>query len=210
MFRHAAIRFASQVMARTNTLRTLDQSNRHRGGVILVFHEITLKVLATHLNQIAEMYTFLPLDEFVHRLATRKSTVGTAAITFDDGVKTVTEAAASLAVDHGWPMTFYLATRYLDTAEAYWFLELDLLLSRGTGKTLFFNDDTFSLGSAAAISKTSKILRNYFKTLSTVDEVEQALRAIRHSLFGSEQRPAGLLTPDPISWDRVRKLAMHD
>src|SRR5439155_8057629 len=83
-------------------------------------------------------------------------------------------------------------------------------LSRGTGKTLFFNDDTLSLGSAAAISKTSKILRNYFKTLSTVDEVEQALRAIRHSLFGSEQRPAGLLTPDPISWDRVRKLPMHD
>src|SRR6266478_3762906 len=134
MFRRTAIRFASQVLARTNTLRTLDRGNRRRGGVILVFHEITFDVLAAHLNHLAAMYTFVPLDEFVRRLAAQKSTVGLAVITFDDGLNTVTEAAASLATDHGWPMTFYLPTRYLDTGEPYWFLELDLLLSRGAGK----------------------------------------------------------------------------
>jgi peptidoglycan/xylan/chitin deacetylase (PgdA/CDA1 family) len=210
MFRNTAIRFTSQVMAMTNTLRAIDRGNRRRGGVILVFHEITRDLLATHLNHLAEMYTFVPLEEFVQRLATHKSTVGTAAITFDDGVDTVTEAAASLAAHHGWPMTFYLPTRYLDTGQPYWFLELDLLLNRATGATLSFNNNVLSLKSSAAIQKTSKILRNYFKTLSTVDEVEDSLRRIRRHLFGSEDRPAGLSTPNPISWDRVRKLARRD
>jgi peptidoglycan/xylan/chitin deacetylase (PgdA/CDA1 family) len=207
MLRRTAIRFASRVLARTNTLRTLDRSNRRRGGVILVFHEISRDVLAAHLTRLAEMYTFVSLDEFVRRLVAQKSTVGTAAITFDDGLNTVTEEAASLAADHGWPMTFYLPTRYLDTREPYWFLELDLLLNRAAGRTLSFSETDLPLNSGTSIGQASRVLRDYFKTLSTRDDVDEALRQIRRSLFGSEKRPAGLSTPDPIPWGRVRELA---
>src|SRR5947207_13518539 len=100
-------------MAKTHIVRALDCTNRRRGGVILVFHDISFDVLSRHLCHLAEMYTFITLDEFIDRLTRGKSTVGAAAITFDDGLQTITEAAAGLALARGWPMTFYLPTRYL-------------------------------------------------------------------------------------------------
>jgi peptidoglycan/xylan/chitin deacetylase (PgdA/CDA1 family) len=172
-----------------------------------VFHEPTPDVLSRQLNQVARMYTFVALDEFVDRLAKAKSTVGIAAITFDDGVGAVTEAGAALAAVHGWPMTFYLPTRYLDTRLPYWFLELDLLLKRGAGQTLQLGSERFSLGDPSSIAATSQLLRARFKTLATEEEVEHLLRRIRRSLFADDERPLGLSFPEPIGWDRVRQLA---
>jgi peptidoglycan/xylan/chitin deacetylase (PgdA/CDA1 family) len=210
MLRQKTIKFASQVLAKTPIVRALDRKNGRRGGVILVFHEIAADLLSTHLNILADTYRFVSLDEFVARLTEGKSTVGLAAITFDDGVGSVTEGAAKVAIAHGWPITFYLPTRYLDTKEPYWFLELDLLLHRATGAKLALGREVFSLATSDSIAATSKSLRGSFKALATRDEVEALLRKIRYSLFGSESRPAGLSTPEPISWDRVRELAAHE
>jgi peptidoglycan/xylan/chitin deacetylase (PgdA/CDA1 family) len=194
-------------MATTRIVRTLDRNNQRRGGLILVFHEATLEVIARQLDQVGEMYTFVSLDEFVQRLATGRSTIGMAAITFDDGVASTTEAASALAVARGWPMTFYLPTRYIDTREPYWFLELDLLLDRGRGRVLQFNGATFPLNDPVSIGRTSKALRQHFKTLPSLERVNSTLRRIRYLFLGSQERPTDLPVPNPISWERVRELA---
>ena len=210
MLRQKTVKLASRVLAKTPILRVLDRNNGRRGGVILVFHEMAAELLSRHLSRLERVYRFISLDEFVTRLIENKSTAGLAAITFDDGVGWVTEGAAKLAIARKWPMTFYLPTRYLDTLEPYWFLELDLLLNRAAGSKLTLGKETFSLAGAAAIAGTSKTLRGYFKARTTAEEVDSLLRRIRLSLFGSENRPAGLSIPGPISWDRVRELAANE
>ncbi len=209
MLRQKTIKLASKVLAKTHLVKALDRNNGRRGGVILVFHDISAEVLSNHLSHLGETYTYVSLSEFVDRLTEGKSTSGLAAITFDDGLGSVTEGAARIAIRHGWPMTFYLPTRYLDTKEPYWFLELDLLLNRAAGGKLELGHETFSLENSDSIFGTSKTLRGYFKALSTAEEVEALLRRIRFSLFASESRPAGLSIPEPIPWDRVRELAAH-
>lgn len=210
MIRRNVIRFVSQVSAKTRAVRTIDRINGRKGGVIVVFHEITRDALFGHLSHLADMYRFVSLDEFVRRLAAGKSTVGLAAITFDDGVGKVTEEASSLAIERGWPMTFYLPTRYLDTGDGYWFLEIDLLL-RGTDKRTFQLDgNTFSLEGNDAVLKTSGLLRQRFKDLTSVEAVDAMIRRIRSTLFGSDRRPAGMRLPAPIAWDRVKQLCAHD
>jgi peptidoglycan/xylan/chitin deacetylase (PgdA/CDA1 family) len=210
MIRRKVIKLVSQVSARTRVIRTIDRINGRKGGVIVVFHQPTYDVLSSQLGYLAEVYTFVSLDEFVGRLEGGKSTIGLAAITFDDGVGAVTEAGATLALKYGWPMTFYLPTRYLDTGEPYWFLELDHLLRAAAGQTLEVNGISFPLTDSKSLSRTSEALRKQFKKLSTAEEATALLKQIRRSLFGSSDRPGGLRVPSPIPWDRVRKLATHE
>src|SRR5262249_12243125 len=139
MFKRNAIQLISWAMAKSRISKLLDRTNGRRGGVILVYHEIGRGPLFRQLTQLSGVYTFVPLDEFVMRLGQGKCTSGLTAITFDDGVGETTETAASIAIANGWPMTFYLPTRYLDTREPSWFLELDPLLRRAKGATLSLN-----------------------------------------------------------------------
>ena len=210
MGRRQIVRLVSNVLARTRMVGTLDRMNGRRGGVILVFHETTPEILQRQLDQIAQRYTFISLDAFVDRLIAGKSTTGVCAITFDDGIGSVTETASALAIARGWPMTFYLPTRYLDTGEAYWFFELGLLLKRAAGANVVFERMALNLGSPAGIDRAWKILRGYFIALPSYDAVTHALRQLRSSLLGVEARPEGLDLPPPISWERVRQLAHRD
>ncbi|HEX4997627.1 MAG TPA: polysaccharide deacetylase family protein [Terriglobia bacterium] len=190
--------------------RAMNRINGRRGGVILVFHEITGPRLETQLNQVAEAYSFVSLDEFVSRLAAGKSTNGVCAITFDDGIGPVTEDASAIAVARGWPMTFYLPTRYLDTGEPYWFLELDLLLERAPGKGFEFDGGWHSLDGPTARAGASVFLRSYFKKRTSVQEVTDSLRALRRALLENESRPMDMPVPAPVSWERVRQLAARE
>jgi peptidoglycan/xylan/chitin deacetylase (PgdA/CDA1 family) len=178
--------------------------------VILNFHETTADILQRQLEQVAQRYTFISLDEFVDRLVAGKSTAGVCALTSDDGIGPVTEATAALVLARGWPMTFYLPTRYLDTGEAYWFLELDSLLARAAGTNVTFKGMALNLSSREGIQHAWKSLRTYFVSLPSHDAVTQALRELRRGLLGTESRPEGLDVPAPIPWERVRQLARHD
>jgi peptidoglycan/xylan/chitin deacetylase (PgdA/CDA1 family) len=189
---------------------TLDRVNGRRGGVILVFHDAPADVFRRQLDQVAQRYTFIALDEFVDRLIAGKSTTGVCAITCDDGIGSVTEAASALALERGWPMTFYLPTRYLDTGEPYWFFEMDPLLARAAGVNVVFEGMALNLGSREGINQAWKNLRSYFIALPSHEAVTHALRRLRSCLFGVESRPEGLDTPPPIPWERVRQLARHE
>ncbi len=196
-------------MANMGLLSALHRRNLNRGGVILVFHEIKQQILETHLAYLAELYTFVSLDEMVKRLRENRPTAGLATVTFDDGVGETTEDAAALAMARGWPMTFYLPTHYLDTGEPCWFLELEALLKWATGQTLSVGGRTFSLNGPASVETVLRALRGVFMAQSSEKGVEGLMCEIRLSLSGSKQRPSGLRLPAPISWNRVQQLAMR-
>jgi peptidoglycan/xylan/chitin deacetylase (PgdA/CDA1 family) len=209
-YRDTAITLSSRVFAKTRITRVLDQLNRRRGGLILVFHEISHEQLSNHLAQLSEYYVFISLSEFVSRLAQGKSTSGLAVITFDDGYGLVIESAAHLAQRHGWPMTFFLPTRYLDTREPYWYQELKPLLERATCQHMTVDEMHLSLQDQTSLAQTLDILNRRFISFSSFKEVDDLLRRVRYAVLGSEERPANLPTSEPISWKRVRELATRE
>jgi peptidoglycan/xylan/chitin deacetylase (PgdA/CDA1 family) len=209
-YRDTTITLASQLLVGSHIATLLGKLNSRRGGIILVFHEISQTRLAKQLAQLSELYTFIPLSEFVRRLAQRKSTTGLAVITFDDGYGSVLESAAHLAQIHGWPMTFFLPTRYLDTREPYWFQELEPLLERATCDHMTIDDMHLPLRDQASRAKTLDILNERFMSFPSLEKVDQLLRRIRYVLSGSEERPADLRTSEPVSWKRVRELVQRE
>ncbi len=209
MLPHKAIRVASFVAARTGLLTSLDRWNRHRGGIIVAFHDVSRQTLTTHLNHIAERYEFVSLTAMARRIAQRRSTTGLAAITFDDGLKDVIEAAAEIAHQRGWPMTFFLPTAALDRQQPFWFQEIDALLLTAIGRTLVLGDTRYHLHNKQAVKRVSDIVDLQFKNHKTEEESIRLLDSIRVSLFGTPARPDGIRISEPISWSRVRELAQR-
>jgi peptidoglycan/xylan/chitin deacetylase (PgdA/CDA1 family) len=204
------INVASRVGAFTYFPRTLDRWNNRRGGVILVFHEISRAELFSHLDLVSQMYSFVSLSELVNRIVSSKSTSGLAVITFDDGYGPVVESAAEYAALNGCPMTFYLPTRYLDSGEPYWFQELRPMVQGSNVSELKVAGLALSLNGRNKVSDAIKRLDTKFRSLASAEEVEALLRETRHALNRSEERQAGLRTTEPVSWDRVRELARRE
>jgi len=208
--RDQALRLATQIFTKARLAGVLDKWNGRKGGFILVFHEISEAQLAKHLTQLSRSYTFVSLSEFTGRLADGKSTSGLAVITFDDGYGAVIESAARLARLHGWPMTFFLPTRYLDTREPNWYQELGPLLQRATRERLTLNGLNLSLHDPASRATALNTLDRRFKSLTSIEEINNLLRKLRYALLGSEEQPADLLMSEPISWERVRELSTRE
>src|SRR2546421_12641079 len=127
---YAGVRIAARAIDRSHLTNGLAVWNRHRDGVILVYHEISPERLDAQLVALAGLYRFVSLTELADRVAAHETTAGLAAITFDDGFAPVIRSAAELAARYSWPMTFFLPTRFLDTREPYWYQELPELVAR--------------------------------------------------------------------------------
>jgi len=190
--------------------RGLEGLHGRRGGVILVYHEVPADQLRQNLTLLAERYRYVSLSEFTSRLAAQQSTTGLAAITYDDGYGPVVEDAAELALENGWPMTFYLPTRYLDTREPFWYQELKPLLDRSPAHSAALDGLGFQLGDASQNARAHDALNHHFRSLRSEQEVEARLRQLRLILHGSAERPDWLTTTEPIAWERVRELSTHD
>jgi peptidoglycan/xylan/chitin deacetylase (PgdA/CDA1 family) len=136
-----------------------------------------------------------------------KSTSKLAAITFDDGYALTIESAAQLAQANGWPMTFYLPTRYLDKGVPYWFQELTPLLELKHAKNRGLETLNLPLKSKKSVEWEVEALSPRFKKSSSLEEVSELMEELRHSVFGSDAQPPYFGTPLAITWARVRELA---
>ena len=99
-----------------------------RCGVILAYHDAPPEIVEAHLDVIARVFRIASMDEVADRLQRDGDCAGLAAVTFDDGFERAIVGAVALVRSRGWPMTFYLPTRWVDGGMAYWFTRLvDLL-----------------------------------------------------------------------------------
>jgi peptidoglycan/xylan/chitin deacetylase (PgdA/CDA1 family) len=209
VIRRNAVKLASYAAAWSGLLTCVDRWNNRRGGIILVFHDVSSETLTRHLTQIEEGYEFVSLTEMVERIAQGKSASGLAVISFDDGLKNVTQSAAVLARRHGWPMTFFLPTRSLNDQQPFWFQELDPLLARAIGRTLVIDDKKYPVPDDRAMREVANILDVRFKSHTTEEQSVELMKKIRQSLFNSAARPAGIHIPESLTWNQVRELAQQ-
>lgn len=86
---------------------------RFCGGFILAFHDLKPERFIQQIEALSPNRP-VPLSDLILRAANKKSTSGLFAITFDDGVGETVRAIAPVAVKRNWPVTFFLATGYLD------------------------------------------------------------------------------------------------
>jgi peptidoglycan/xylan/chitin deacetylase (PgdA/CDA1 family) len=186
--------------------RLMDRMNRKKGGCILVYHDISSQSLEAQLSLFSRWYTFVPLQEFVRRHTQGRSTVGLMAITFDDGLANEIEDGASLAVRRGWPMTFYLPTRFVVTGRPYWFLELGPMLQSAPRGHYQWGQLSFTLGDRDSRERARKQLVRYLLCRPT-PEIDDLLEHLREDLLGAGPEAARIPVPRPITPQRVAKLA---
>jgi peptidoglycan/xylan/chitin deacetylase (PgdA/CDA1 family) len=83
------------------------------GGYILAYHRISRDRFKEHLAALSPDRP-IPLDELLQRYRNRQTTAGLFAITFDDGYGDTVADIAGFAITQDLPVTFYLATGFLN------------------------------------------------------------------------------------------------
>lgn len=83
------------------------------GGFVAAYHDLPADRFVAQVEALAPNRP-ISLSELVLRLRQGKSTSGLFALTLDDGVGTTVRDIAQACEAHGWPVTFYLPSGYLD------------------------------------------------------------------------------------------------
>ncbi len=184
-------------------------ANRVHGGYVLAFHSAPKQTMvdlveALHPDQVVS------LDDIVQRLASGQSTSGLFAITVDDGYRHTVVDYCEAALAKGWPMTFFLPTRFLEERTLP-FLVVHNLEARLPPVLLEVAGGTIDL-------RTEDQRRSYFAALvkrmyrcreaEFLPEVEAiAGYAITHGLLAEADVRA--VNP-PMSWEQVETLSRQD
>ncbi len=210
MIRENVLRCLALTFSRSGLAGGLDRLNGRAGGLVLAYHDITSETLARQITVVAERYRIVRLGEMAERLRSGRSTAGLAAITFDDGLSDAMEAAADLAARAGWPMTFYIPTRYVDTGEPYWFSELTPLIIGAKPDRLRLGTREYRLTGRGERLRARDQVGELFRRLDSFEKVDGLIREVRLALTGSEDRPSDLPLPAPPTWPRLRELASRD
>lgn len=164
----------------------LDESRRSfsHPGII-----VTPRSFARHLNILRRHFKPLTLQQFEHHLVSGEPFPhGACLLTFDDGWLDNHTYALPLLQEHGVPAVVFVATDYIETANAFWQERLGHLLYeatvRGIGGALL-KDRTIELGDSHdeqyLRSRVARIVddyrrRPYDDIHSLIDGLEQAFR----------------------------------
>jgi peptidoglycan/xylan/chitin deacetylase (PgdA/CDA1 family) len=204
---HRGVRLTGDVIARGHLVPAVRWWNRVRPGIIVVYHEITAPVLRTQLAALSRTHTFVTLDDLVARVRSGQATRGLAAITFDDGLAPVVEAAADVAAEQGWPMTFYLPTRAVDDGAPAWYQELRPLIERSSVAAAEVEGHRVRLDGVAARDEAFAVLNGLFLEAASTQRVADLLGSVRMALTGTNEALPDLEIPPTITWPRVVELA---
>jgi peptidoglycan/xylan/chitin deacetylase (PgdA/CDA1 family) len=203
----AARSWGARAVANDTLFTMLDRAGGARsGGVILACHDMPTALFVEQIRALST-YRVVSLTEIVKRHRESRSTRGLLAITFDDGVRDVTHAAAKLAATHGWPITFYLPTRYLDEPRGLAFQAWGSVRDVLPRDVLRLRSGEIDLRSQASLDRfIDEITRRLYATcddefLPFIDELSQYLIANGHATA------AALVPPRAITWDEVAALA---
>jgi peptidoglycan/xylan/chitin deacetylase (PgdA/CDA1 family) len=162
---------------------------RRLSGFILAFHEIAPERFAALIECLGPVRP-VHLGELVQRAARRKSNAGLFAITVDDGVGGNVRDLAQVIEAKGWPATFYLPTRYVDTGEGMafqWWRKLEPLLPRAEAR------------------KLGRRMRTLWYTRPQQEYFPLTMELVRGLLESGVDRTV-LAPPRPITWPEVAAL----
>ena len=138
---------------RVRARRRLGADRKARGRVaarpaVLMYHRVTdeaidpwgLAVSATRFDEqlhwLKRHRTVLPLPEFARGQLLGELPADAAAITFDDGYACNANVAAPLLAELGLPATIFVTTRPVETAEEFWWDDLQRIVLGAHGGSL--------------------------------------------------------------------------
>ena len=177
------------------------------GGFVLAFHEIPPDRLAELVECLLPAKP-VSLSEIVERSKLRKNTSGLFAITVDDGVGENVRGLSRLCLAKQWPVTFYIPTQYIDTAEGMMFQWWRRLKGFLPQKRIELASGPIDLSSPGAVDRLSRKMEVLWHT--------QRLQVYYHltmELVEWVSRQCGMdaiLPPAPITWSEVEALSKNE
>ena len=178
-------------------------------GFVLAFHVIDRQRLEELVDSLQPVRP-VPLSDLVRLSKRRKSTSGLCAITVDDGVGENVRALARLFNERGWPATFYLPTRYLDTGEGMpfqWWQRIKALLPR---KKLKLSSGEIDLSAPGAGETLFRELERRWHTERSGSYLPMMMELVDRVVQESGKTKAELQPAAPISWQEVKELSKSD
>jgi peptidoglycan/xylan/chitin deacetylase (PgdA/CDA1 family) len=155
-------------------------------GFILAFHDISPERFVGLIECLGPVRP-VHLGELVQRATRHKSNTGLFAITVDDGVGATVRNLAKVLEAKGWPATFYLPTRYVETGEGMafqWWRKLKPLLPRDV------------------VHKHGRRMQALWHTRPPQDYLPLTMDLVQ-GLLASGVEKAALEPPGPITWSEV-------
>lgn len=203
-----------EVMARALRVARLEGLTRRyaaRGpGFIAVYHDVSRDALKAHLHALSKDFEIVSLSELASRLSEGRSTARLMAVTYDDGLRPVVESAAALAHDHGWPMTFYLPTRFIDSQKPPWYVELRPLIESTPRSQVQLDGALMRLDSRVGRERTIQSITRRLMSMPTVEEVETYMDRLRSSLYESRDSMPDMTLDETVSWSQVKELSRRE
>ena len=166
---------------------------RHLGGFVLAFHDIAPERFISLIECLGPVRP-IHLGELVQRVARRKSNAGLFAITVDDGVGDTVRSLAKVLEAKGWPATFYLPTRYVESGVGMafqWWRKMEPLLPR------------------EVVQKHGRRMQTLWYTAPQQDYLPLTMELVQ-GLIASGVPKAALEPPKPITWPEVTALGRGD
>jgi peptidoglycan/xylan/chitin deacetylase (PgdA/CDA1 family) len=181
---------------------------RARGGFVLAYHNLPAARFAEQITALAPSRP-VALDEIVERHARGEPTGDLFAITFDDGVGETVRDVATVAAARGWPVTFYLPTRYLDEPGGMPFQWLRAIERHAPAVRVEAGGEVFDFRAPGAVRAFAKRMTAIMYT-RPFEEYGPRLRALADALVaGGYVAAAALAAPKAITWEEVAMLARN-
>jgi peptidoglycan/xylan/chitin deacetylase (PgdA/CDA1 family) len=146
----------------------------------------------------------------VQRSKERRSTSGLFAITVDDGVGENVKALARLFLARGWPATFFLPTRYLDTGEGMlfqWWQKLRPLLPR---KKLELKSGVIDLSPSNAVDELSRKMELLWHSQRLESYLPLTMELAEIAMCETGLTRAAIQPPRPVTWREVADISRND
>lgn len=162
------------------------------------------KGLETQLRWLRRLFTVLPLEDAVARLADgRPLPPRAAAITFDDGYRDNLTQAVPMLERLGLPATFFLVPGLLSNESVPWWEVISWAVARATATTLAWGGQQWTLGTGAERTAVTNEVQRRLKRLSAAErDATVAELAGQLEPAGSAPSAAELF----LDWDEAREL----
>lgn len=179
------------------------------GGFVLAYHNVRAEIFERQMEALRPNQA-VHLGELIQRAQSGRSTTGTFAVTFDDGVATTVRDISAVCKRRQWPVTFYLPTGYLDERRGMPF-QLWLAVAG------YLPPAVLTLPSRMLDLSTNEALPRFKRNVQTVmytqpREQYQPLieELVRWVLERGLASPDELQPPEPVSWGEVEELSKDE
>lgn len=174
---------------------------------ILAYHRVHYDILESHIIELKKHFkNFVSLDECLG-LDNKLNIAGASiAITFDDGYKDIIEDAVIIGKKYNIPMTFYLPTNFINTAEPYWFMKLPILFK-------YLEKRTYNILGSKIIkgNDTQRFLHKVgsyiHKVTPSNDDLNELIINLSQHSNNNKLKSIYRETPKPIGWNRIIELS---